>query len=97
PSISAIAWWWPSGGDAAAILGAVGDSSRIQWTRFRSAGPEIGTPDPERCASLGFPSPPPERPWIFGVVVTSANGVVAWRRRDGLDDPVREILGDATR
>ena len=75
----------------------MGDPTRIQWTRFRSAGPAIGTPDPERWASLGFPSPPPERPWIFGVVVTSANGVVAWRRRDGRDDPVREILGDATR
>jgi riboflavin biosynthesis pyrimidine reductase len=75
----------------------VGDPARIQWTRFRSTGPELGTPDPERWASLGFPSPPPDRPWIFGVVVTSANGVVAWRRRDAGDDPVREILGDPKR
>jgi riboflavin biosynthesis pyrimidine reductase len=75
----------------------VGDPARIPWTRFRSAGAEIGTPDPERWASLGFPAPPPDRPWIFGVVVTSANGVVAWRRRDARDDPVREILGDPKR
>jgi riboflavin biosynthesis pyrimidine reductase len=75
----------------------VGDPSRIQWTRYRSAGVEVGTPDPERWAPLGFPAPPPDRPWIFGVVVTSANGVVAWRRRDARDDPVREILGGETR
>lgn len=76
---------------------AVGDATRIQWTRYRSAGTEVGTPDPERWAPLGFPAPPPDRPWIFGVVVVSANGVVAWRRRDARDDPVREILGDETR
>jgi riboflavin biosynthesis pyrimidine reductase len=76
----------------------VGDPTRIQWTRYRSAGgAETGTPDPERWAPLGFPAPPPDRPWIFGVVVTSANGVVSWRRRDARDDPVREILGDETR
>ena len=75
----------------------MGDPTRIEWTRYRSAGPEVGTPDPERWAALGFPAPPPDRPWIFGVVVTSANGVVAWRRRDERDDPVREILGGDTR
>jgi len=73
------------------------DPTRILWTRYRSAGPEVGTPDPERWAALGFPAPPPDRPWIFGVVVTSANGVVAWRRRDARDDPVRAILGGETR
>jgi riboflavin biosynthesis pyrimidine reductase len=74
------------------------DPTRIQWTRYRSAGAaEMGTPDPGRWAPLGFPAPPPDRPWIFGVVVTSANGVVAWRRRDAADDPVREILGGETR
>ena len=76
---------------------AVGDATRIQWTRYRSAGTEVGTPDPGRWAPLGFPAPPPDRPWIFGVLVVSANGVVAWRRRDARDDPVREILGDETR
>ena len=60
---------------------------------FHDAGAAVGTPDPARWESLGFPSPPPDRPWIFGVVVTSANGVVAWRRRDAHDDPVRAILG----
>ena len=80
----------------AATLSAV-DPTRIQWTRYRSAGPEVGTADPERWAPLGFPAPPPDRPWIFGVVVTAANGVVAWRRRDARDDPVREILGGETR
>jgi riboflavin biosynthesis pyrimidine reductase len=76
----------------------VADPTRIQWTRYRSAGAaETGTPDPGRWASLGFPAPPPDRPWIFGVVVISANGVVAWRRRDARDDPVREILGGETR
>lgn len=57
----------------------------------------MATPDPARWAPLGFPAPPPDRPWIFGVAVTSANGVVAWRRRDVRDDPVREILGGDTR
>jgi riboflavin biosynthesis pyrimidine reductase len=75
----------------------VGDRACIQWTRYRSAGADIGTPDPERWAPLAFPAPPPDRPWVFGVVVTSANGVVAWRRRDARDEPVREILGDDTR
>jgi riboflavin biosynthesis pyrimidine reductase len=75
----------------------VGDRTRIQWTRYRSAGAEVGTPDPERWASLSFPAPPPDRPWVFGVVVTSANGVVAWRRRDARDEPVPAILGDDTR
>ncbi len=74
------------------------DPSRIQWTRYRSAGAvETATPDPGRWAPLGFPAPPADRPWIFGVVAASANGVVAWRRRDARDDPVREILGGETR
>ena len=75
----------------------MGDRTRIQWTRYRSAGAEVGTPDPERWAPLGFPAPPPDRPWVFGVVVTSANGVVAWRRRDARGEPVQAILGDDTR
>src|SRR5262249_19457628 len=69
----------------------------IQWTRYRSAGTEVGTPDRERWTPVAFPAPPADRPWVFGVVVTSANGVVAWRRRDAHDDPVREILGGDTR
>ena len=73
------------------------DPTCIHWTWYRSAGTEIGTPDRERWASLAFPAPPADRPWVFGVVVTSANDVVAWRRRDARDDPVREILGGDTR
>jgi riboflavin biosynthesis pyrimidine reductase len=60
---------------------------------LHDAGPSIGTPDPARWEPLGFPAPPPDRPWIFGVVVVSANGVVAWRRRGADDNPVRAILG----
>jgi riboflavin biosynthesis pyrimidine reductase len=78
-------------------VSAVGDPTCIQWTRYRSAGTEVGTPDRERWAPLAFPAAPADRPWVFGVVVTSANGVVAWRRRDARDDPVREILGGDTR
>ena len=37
-------------------------------------------------------------PWIFAVMVASANGVVAWRRSGPDDDPVLAILGgDDTR
>jgi riboflavin biosynthesis pyrimidine reductase len=47
---------------------------------------------------IGFPPPWKDRPWIFGVMVASANGVVAWKRRGPDDDPVRAILGtDDTR
>jgi riboflavin biosynthesis pyrimidine reductase len=42
---------------------------------------------------IGFPPPWPDRPWVFAVMVASANGVVAWRRRDPRDDPVLAILG----
>ncbi len=71
----------------------------IHWhlqkeTRFpfgeRSPAPEW--PDP-----VGFPPPWPDRPWIYAVMVSSANGVVAWRRASPEDDPVRAILGGAER
>src|SRR5207245_8135107 len=55
-------------------------------------GAAVGSPDTTRWESLSFPRPWPDRPWIFGVMVASANGVVAWRRGPG-DDPVRAILG----
>ena len=55
------------------------------------------SPDERRWAPIGFPPPWPDRPWIFGVMVASANGVVAWRRRDARDDPVLAILGDDDR
>jgi riboflavin biosynthesis pyrimidine reductase len=42
---------------------------------------------------IGFPPPWPDRPWVFAMMVASANGVVAWRRRDRADDPVLAVLG----
>jgi riboflavin biosynthesis pyrimidine reductase len=77
------------------MTSAPGAPTRIHWhldreTRF-SYGRE--SPDPSRWEPIGFPPPWPDHPWIFGVMVCSANGVVAWRRRDASDDPVRAILG----
>jgi riboflavin biosynthesis pyrimidine reductase len=70
-------------------------STRIDWRPLRPPDDAVvvGSPDPLRWASLGFPSPWPDRPWVFGVMVASANGVVAWRRRGPTDHPVLEILG----
>jgi riboflavin biosynthesis pyrimidine reductase len=51
------------------------------------------SPDPDWYEPIGFPPPWPDRPWIFGVMVASANGVVAWRRSGPDDDPVLAILG----
>ena len=56
------------------------------------------SPDPAWSDPIGFPPPWPDRPWVFGVMVASANGVVAWKRRAADDDPVRGVLGgDDTR
>jgi riboflavin biosynthesis pyrimidine reductase len=56
------------------------------------------SPNPARYDPIGFPPPWRDRPWVYGVMVASANGVVAWQRRDSSDDPVRAILGgDDTR
>ena len=52
-----------------------------------------GSPDPAWIEPIGFPPPWPDRPWIFGVMVASANGVVAWRRSAPDDDPVLGVLG----
>lgn len=73
------------------------DAPRIAWD-----GPAVrddaGAPDPARDSALAFPPPWPDRPWIFGVMVASRNGVVAWQRRGRDDDPVLAILGgDRTR
>src|SRR2546426_1217484 len=51
------------------------------------------SPDPEWFEPIGFPPPWPDRPWIYGVVVASANGVLAWRRAGTNDDPVLVVLG----
>jgi riboflavin biosynthesis pyrimidine reductase len=71
------------------------DPTKITWhldTEHRHPFGPV-SPDPARYDPIGFPPPWPDRPWIYGVMVASANGVVAWRRRDGADDPVRAILG----
>jgi riboflavin biosynthesis pyrimidine reductase len=78
---------------------AVAASPKITWHLDRETRFPFGriAPDPLRDTALGFPPPWPDRPWIFGVMVTSANGVVAWRRRTGDDDPVLAILGGGER
>ena len=51
------------------------------------------TPDPPSFAPVDFPPPWPARPWIYGNVIASANGIVAWTRRGSDDDPVRAVAG----
>ena len=67
------------------------DAPRIVWHRHAEHADDA--PDPTRDTPIGFPPPWPERPWIYGVMVASRNGVVAWRRRDASDDPVLGVLG----
>jgi riboflavin biosynthesis pyrimidine reductase len=70
-------------------------STRIAWhfnTEHRHPFGPV-SPDPDGGDPIGFPPPWPDRPWVYGVMVASANGVVAWRRRGASDDPVRAILG----
>lgn len=70
-------------------------STRIHWRFDHERRFPFGTtsPDPERHEMIGFPPPWPDRPWIYGVMVASANGVAAWRRRGRDDDPVLAVLG----
>src|SRR5262245_45084287 len=73
---------------------------RIHWYTNRETRYPFGerSPDPEWFEPIGFPPPWPDRPWIYGVVVASANGVLAWRREGPEDEPVLAVLGgDATR
>jgi riboflavin biosynthesis pyrimidine reductase len=73
------------------------EAPRIAWHR-EAERDGAGAPDPARDAAIGFPPPWPDRPWVFGVMVASRNGVVAWQRRDQADDPVLAVLGgDPTR
>lgn len=51
------------------------------------------SPDPDWFEPIGFPPPWPDRPWVYAVMVASANGVVAWQRSGPDDDPVLAILG----
>jgi riboflavin biosynthesis pyrimidine reductase len=73
----------------------VSASTRIHWRFDHERRFPFGSvsPDPDRYEMIGFPPPWLDRPWIFGVMVASANGVVAWRRRGPEDDPVLSILG----
>jgi riboflavin biosynthesis pyrimidine reductase len=72
---------------------------KIHWHLNREKRYPFGErgPDPDWFEPIGFPPPWPDRPWIFGVMVASANGVVAWKRRGPGDDPVRAVLGDDSR
>ena len=74
---------------------AVADPSKIRWHTNRETRYPFGarSADPESFEPIGFPPPWPDRPWIYGVVVASANGVLAWRRADASDDPVLAVLG----
>lgn len=68
---------------------------KIHWHRNAETRYPFGevSPDPNWFEPIGFPPPWPDRPWIYGVMVSSANGVVAWKRKDDADDPVWTILG----
>jgi len=66
----------------------------IRWELDKEARfPFGGSPDPAWFEPIGFPPPWPDRPWSFGMMVASANGVVAWRRSGPDDDPVLSVLG----
>jgi riboflavin biosynthesis pyrimidine reductase len=69
--------------------------SKVRWHTNRETRYPFGerSPDPQWFEPIGFPPPWPDRPWIYGVVVASANGVLAWRRADPSDDPVLAVLG----
>ena len=69
--------------------------ARIVWHRNSETRYPYGavSPDPDRLESLGFPPPWPSRPWIFGNVIASANGILTWAREGGHDDPVAAIAG----
>lgn len=70
-------------------------STRIHWERQQEDRFPFGrtSPYPDWFEPIGFPPPWPDRPWIFGVMVASSNGVVAWQRSGPADDPVLAILG----
>ena len=70
-------------------------STRIHWHLQQEDRFPFGrtSPYPDWFEAIGFPPPWPDRPWVFGVMVASANGVVAWQRSGPDDDPVLAILG----
>lgn len=71
---------------------------RIRWHLQTERRYPFGerSPDPEWFEPIGFPPPWPDRPWIYAVMVASANGVVAWERAGTDDDPVAAVLGGDT-
>jgi riboflavin biosynthesis pyrimidine reductase len=78
----------------------VGGVALIHWHHDEETRYPFGrtSPDPAWFEPIGFPPPWEHRPWVFGVMVASANGVVAWKRAGDDDDPVRMVLGaDDTR
>jgi riboflavin biosynthesis pyrimidine reductase len=78
----------------------LGGLALIHWHLNRETRYPFGeaSPDPSEFEPIGFPPPWPDRPWIYGVMVASKNGVVAWQRAGERDDPVLAILGgDDTR
>jgi riboflavin biosynthesis pyrimidine reductase len=64
----------------------------IRW-RWLVDTPGAVSPDPARLSPIGLPPAWPTRPWIYGNVIASANGIVTWRRAGPDDDPVRAIAG----
>jgi riboflavin biosynthesis pyrimidine reductase len=56
------------------------------------------TPDPAVFEPVEMPPAWPARPWIYGNVIMSQNGIVTWARVGPHDDPIRAIAGgDFTR
>lgn len=68
---------------------------KIHWHRNAETRYPFGeaSPDPDWFEPIGFPPPWPDRPWIFAMMVASANGAVAWKRQEGEEHPVHTILG----
>lgn len=66
---------------------------KIHWTPSDPAAAAGASPDAEWFEPIVFPAAPLDRPWIYGVMVASQNGVVAWKRKEGEAHPVETILG----
>ena len=49
--------------------------------------------DPDGRELVALPPAWPARPWIYGNVIMSANGIVTWTRAGAGDDPVRAVAG----
>ena len=71
------------------------EPSKVHWHLNNESRYHFGkvSPDSAWFEPIGFPPPWPSRPWIYAVMVASANGVVAWKRKPGEEHPVHTILG----